>query len=68
MIKEKGGENKWKSQGRATGLRPKEANQEDENSETSGRPRRGTQNPSKEHLENLKQRNLIRLVIIRNCF
>ena len=46
----------------------KEANQEEENSETSGRPRRGTQNPSKEHLENLKQRNLIRLVIIRNYF
>ena len=46
----------------------KEANQKEENSETSGRPRRGTQNPSKEHLENLKQRNLIRLVIIRNYF
>ena len=35
----------------------KEANQKEENSETSGRPQLGTESPSKEHVEDLKQRN-----------
>lgn len=53
MIKQRGGEYNGRIS-RGNSSETKEANQKEENSETSGRSRLGTLSPRKEHLENLK--------------